>query len=135
MVLITTIAIGSAVVLGSIGAFKFGQEIAGGSSGEVHYLGSDSIDPPSLLSIGLESVTSPFASIGNFLLDFLITPLVLIAFAILFFVAQYWLFKLYFGLGKKLFEGISKVMEKLNFSDNKENSVIRKITNFLDIDN
>lgn len=133
MAIITTIVIGTAVVLGTTGAFKFGQSIGGGSLGSVHSLGSESLNPTSLIDIGLDAITSPFASIGNFLLDFLITPLILIAFAILFFTAQYWLFKLYFKLGKSIYDGVVKVVEKITLS-NENNGLVSKFSKYLNFD-
>ncbi len=131
MAVITTIAIASVVALSSAGLFKFGQNIAGGGSGTgFHELGFTSLNSSNLLTLGVHGVVSPFVSVWQFLLEYLITPLILIGFAILFIVAQYWLFKLYFKLGKNIYIGVLKVIETLSFSENKWSQKLQKFFDF-----
>lgn len=125
MAVITTIVIGSVIGLSSIGAFRFGQDISQGGLGTIFQFEPELLNPSSIFQVGLDSISSPFSLIGNFLLEYLITPFILISFLILFFVAQYWLFRLYFKLGKSIFDGVVTIAQKINLESN--NPILNKL--------
>lgn len=86
------------------------------------------LDVPNLVLAGAELLFSPLKPFFDFILQYLITPLILIGFTILFFLAQYWLFKLYFKLGKAIFTGIKDVMLKIHFTE-RSKELLKTFTN------
>jgi len=124
------IVLGTLATLTFISTFSLTKGIvaSGGILGGVHYLGSASLDKPSLLSSIGDAITSPFTEISQFLLDYFVTPLILIGFLVLFFFAQYWLIKMYFIFGKKIIEGLKVIIDKLHLKD-KGNEILQHFKN------
>jgi len=60
---------------------------------------------------GLESLASSFNTFFDILINFIITPIIVLFFVFLFFAIQYALIKFYFFLFKELMKGYFKFME------------------------
>lgn len=112
-------ALGTIATITAITSYSLTKSFISGSGifGSVHYLGSGVLERPSLLSSVGEAITSPFTAIIQFLLEYLITPLILIGFLILFFASQYYLIKAYFVLGKHISTGVLKIIDKMHLTE------------------
>ena len=130
MVVITTSAVVLSVLIGTTIGFITTTGTEGVLSSE-SYLGSESLNPASFFQAGVDAITSPFTDLWNFLTYDILAPIILIIFAILFFTAQYWLFKLYFKLGRELIKGITNIINKISFLKEK-NNFVNKFTSFFD---